>query len=349
MSFLSRTITLVLLFPLAAAANEKDIRDFDPLFDSHEVLRVTVDGPFGMLLSERPNEEEAPGKFRMDADDGSVLELDVAIRTRGNNRREKEICKFPPMRLNFKKSQTKDTLFHKQDKLKLVTHCASKSTIFEQALLKEYLAYRILNLLTNASFRVRLLRITYAYTDADRRIESYGILIEHKDRVDNRIGAKPVAIERVRVSDIRPADLNLTSVFQYFLANTDFSPIATAPDEDCCHNQALFAPDDGLHYTIPYDFDRSGWVNAAYATPNPRFNLRSVRDRLYRGRCVNNEYLDASLGLFRTHRPAIEALVNGLPELSKGSRKYLLKFSDRFYETIDDPKKLDRAIVRNCI
>lgn len=349
MSFLSRTIILALMFPLAAAAKEKDIRDFDPLFESHDVLRVTIDAPFGMLTADRPDEEEAPGKLRVDVEEGSVLVFDVAVRTRGKNRRDKDICRFPPIRLNFKKSQTKDTLFHKQDKLKLVTHCADRSVTFEQALIKEYLAYRILNLLTDASFRVRLLRITYVYTDKDRRMESYGILIEHKDRVENRIGAKPVAVEKVKVSDIRPADLNLTSVFQYFLANTDFSPIAAPPDEDCCHNQALFAPDDGLHFTVPYDFDRSGWVNAPYATPNDRFGLRSVRDRLYRGRCVNNEYLDATLELFRARRAAIEDLINEQSELSEKSRKYLLKFSRRFYDTIDNPKKFDRAIVRNCI
>ena len=349
MSYPDWTVTLILMFPLAAAANEKDIRDFDPLFDSHEVVRVTVDAPFKMLTSDRPDEEEVPGIFRVTTKDGSVLELDVAVRTRGNNRRDKDICKFPPMRLNFKKSQTKGALFHKQDKLKLVTHCASRSASFEQALIKEYLAYRILNLLTDASFRVRLLRITYVYTDDNRSVESYGILIEHKDRLSKRIDATPVAVENVRVSDLRPQDLNLASVFQYFLANTDFSPVATAPDEECCHNQALFAPDDGLHYTIPYDFDRSGWVDAPYATPNPRFGLRSVRERLYRGRCVNNEYLDASLALFRAHRAAIEALVVEQPELSKTSRKKLLRFSGQFYKTIDNPKKLNKTIVKSCI
>ena len=223
----------------------------DPLFAAHDTLNVVLTGPFGMLTRERPDEEEAPGKFRYETDEGAVVELDTAIRTRGRNRRDRETCNFPPIRLNFKKSQTKDTLFDKQDKLKLVTHCETGSQRYEQSVLSEYLAYRIFNVFTDASFRVRLLRITYEYTDRDRELENYGILIESTERLGKRLDAETLTIERVTVADIRPRDLNLTSIFQYFLGNTDFSPIASAPDDDCCHNQALLAPKEGLYFSVP--------------------------------------------------------------------------------------------------
>lgn len=349
MSYRAWTTKLILLFPLVIAANAKDIRDFDPLFASNDTLDVEVEGPFSLLTRERPDEEELPGKFRYSADDGSLIEFDVVIRTRGNNRRDREICRFPPLRLNFKKSQTKDTLFDKQDKLKLVTHCQSNTKRYDQAVVSEYLAYRVLNVLTDVSFRARLLRIKYVYTDSNREIETYGILLEHKDRLGKRIDGKPLAVERVAVSDLRPADLNLASVYQYFIANTDFSPVATAPDEDCCHNQALFASEQGKHYTVPYDFDRTGWVNAPHATPNPRFRLRSVRERLYRGRCVNNELLDTTLQLYREHRNDIEAVVNDQAELARNTRSHLLGFIESFYKTIDDPKRVEQRIIKKCI
>lgn len=343
------TVTLILVFPLAAAPSEKDIRDFDPLFAGHEVLDVEIEGPFAFLIVERPDEEEVPAKFRFRTTGIDTAEFDVVVRTRGKNRRNREVCPFPPLRLNFRKAQTSDTLFDGQDKIKLVTHCRSNSRTHEQALLSEYLAYRILNILTDSSFRARLLRITYTYTDKQKQLATYGILIEHADRLGKRLHARPLAVEKVDVRDVRPDGMNLTSVFQYFLGNTDFSPIAAAPGEDCCHNQALLAPADGLHYTIPYDFDRTGWVNAPYATPNPRFRIRSVRQRLYRGRCVNNEYLDTSLKLFREHREEIEALVKEQPDLTPATRRYLLKYSDAFYKLIDNPRKIDKAIVKNCI
>lgn len=349
MSYRNWTAAAILLFPLAIVANAKDIRDFDPLFDSQDTLDVEVEGPFKLLTRERPDEEEVPGKFRYVASDGSEVEFDIVLRTRGRNRRDKEICEFPPLRLNFKKTQTKDTLFDKQDKLKLVTHCASNSTRYEQAVIREYLAYRVFNLLTDVSFRAKLVRIHYVYTDENRNVDSYAILIEHKDRVSKRINAKPLTVEKIKTGDLRPAELNLASVFQFFIANTDFSPIAAAPDEDCCHNQALFAGDEGLDFTIPYDFDRAGWVDSPHATPNPRFNLRSVRVRLYRGRCVNNEHLDATLNIFREHRSGIEALVNEQTEMSAKTRRELLGFIGNFYKTADYPKRVDRQLVKKCI
>ena len=348
MSFRYWTTTTVVLFPLALAANAQDIKDHDPLFGSHDTLEVEIEAPFAMLSKDRPDEEEAAGKFRFTAEDGSVVEFDIVVRTRGRYRRNKEVCKFPPLRLNFKKSQTKDTLFDKQDKLKLVTHCMS-SKRYEQSVVSEYLAYRILNLLTDTSFRVRLSRITYLYTDEDRDVTSYAILIEHKNRLGKRIDAKPAGIDQTRIEDIRPEDLNLTSVFQYFLGNTDFSPIAAAPDEDCCHNQALFTRDGELHFTIPYDFDQTGLVNALHASPNARFSLRSVRNRLYRGRCVNNQHLDATVQIFGEHRDDIEALVNEQPELSAGTRQYISRYIKKFYDITGNPKQLERQLVRKCI
>ena len=111
------------MFLASGAASAKDIREYDPLFSSVDTLEVDVEGPFEFLARERPDEEEAPGKLRYVNADGESVEFDVQIRARGNWRRNPEICKFPPLRINFRKSQTDDTLFHKQDKLKLVVPC----------------------------------------------------------------------------------------------------------------------------------------------------------------------------------------------------------------------------------
>ena len=335
------------LFLLAAAT--QSLADVDPLFASHEILQGEIEAPFGMLAQDRPNEEEAPGTFRFTAQDGTLVEFDVAVRTRGRLRRGKETCTFPPLRLNFKKSQTKDTLFHKQDKLKLVTHCRNKARRYEQALVAEYLTYRIFNMLTERSFNTRLLRITYVPTDKGRTFDTYAVLIESKDRLEKRLDAKPVIVEKVAVSTIQPEDLNLASVFQYLIGNTDFSPVQTAPDEDCCHNQVLFVREGELSYTVPYDFDQSGLVDAPHAFPNPRFRLKSARERLYRGRCVNNEYLPETLNLFRERRQDIEKLIEDQPELDKKTGRSMLEFIEKFYDTIDDPKRLQRYIVAKCL
>lgn len=349
MSYRVLTVIIVALFLTTGAVYAQDIKDFDPLFASQNTLDVEIEGPFFMLSKERPDEEESAGKFRYTAADGTPVEFEIQIRTRGNWRRNPEICGFPPMRINFKKSQTDDTLFDKQDKLKLVTHCQNKSKRYDQAVVGEYLAYRIFNVLTDYSYRVRLLKIKYVYTDRSADLESYGVFIEHDDRLGKRIGGEPVEVEKVPVEAIKPVDLNIASVFQYFLGNTDFSPKATAPDEECCHNQALFTSDDGLYYTIPYDFDQSGYVDADHAAPNPRFGIREVKQRVYRGRCANNELLPQTLQLFRDRRGEIEALVANQAELTPASKRKALKYIALFYDTIDSPKKSERRLVDKCI
>jgi hypothetical protein len=336
------------LFLSAVTAEAKDIREYDPLFASQDTLEVYLEGPFVFLARERPDEEEAPGKFRYVNADEEFMEFDVQIRARGNWRRNPEICQFPPLRVNFKKSETDGTLLDKQDKIKLVTHC-NDTKRYAQAVVSEYLAYRIYNILTDYSFRVRLVNMTYVYTDRDQSVNSYAVLIEHKDRLGKRIDGEPVETERVPVASIYPDNLNLASMFQYFVGNTDFSPIATAPDEDCCHNQALFTSEDGPYRTIPFDFDQTGLVDAKHAAPNPRFGIPTVKRRLYRGRCVNNELLPSTLQHFRDKRPEIEALIENQQELTPTTRRLMLKYVDSFYGTIDNPKAVKRRIVDECL
>ena len=348
MVYRHRILTIVALFLAASAASAKDISDYDPLFLSQDTLEIDVEGPFAFLARERPDEEEAPGTVRYVNADGESVEFDVQIRARGNWRRNPEICAFPPLRINFRKSQTDDTLFDKQDKVKLVTHC-NNSDGYAQAVVSEYLAYRIYNVLTDYSFRVRLVNMTYVYTDRNETTNSYAVFIEHKDRLGTRIDGEPVEIERVEVGSIYPENLNLASVFQYFIGNTDFSPIATAPGEDCCHNQALFTSEAGPYRTVPYDFDQTGLVDAEHAAPNPRFGLPSVKKRLYRGRCVNNGLLPETLRRFRDKRAEIEALIENQPELTSTTRRNMLKYVDSFYGVIDRPSRVEYRLVNACL
>jgi hypothetical protein len=340
-------ITIISLAGLLAPWGQAD--EIDPLFQSSSTLEVEIDGPFEMLSEDRPDEEEFPGKFRYTADDGEIVEFEVVLRTRGRVRRLRETCTFPPIRLNFKKKEVDETLFHKQDKVKLVTHCRNRAKRYEQAVVAEYLTYKMFSLLTDRSFQARLLNATYIYTDEDRSINSFAVLIEPQDRLEKRLGAKRTEADWVKVSDIEPGDLNLASVFHYFIGNTDFSPIGSDPEEDCCHNQALLEREGALALTIPYDFDQSGLVGAPHAAPNPRFKLRSPRQRLYRGRCENNDYLPATFDLFRERRAAIEQLVREQPEYDDGMKKSMLKYIADFYETIDNPKEIQREFVSRCI
>lgn len=322
----------------------------DPLFQDNAVIGITITAPMKSLLGERPNETYLRGTLSYQEADGRVMDFDIGIRTRGNFRRQTSVCPFPPLHINFKKSEVKDTLFREQDKLKLVAHCRDNSDRYEQNIIKEYIAYRILNTLTDISYRVRLARITYR--DSEQKYDDrlrYAFFIEHKDRLSQRLGLPEIKTSRISTSDLAGPYSDLTSLFQYMIGNTDFSPIAGAKGEDCCHNSTLFGNEGEPIYSVPYDFDMSGLVDAPYAEPNPKFRIRSVTQRLYRGRCAYIDNLQTSLQLFQDNRDAIYGLIETQEQLEDSTRKKVRKFVDRFYKVIDDPKKVHRELESQCI
>ena len=350
MAAMTRLLTFqcLLLVWLPAAHAQGNSAAATPLFNGDEMLKVRIVAPFDVIAQERPVDEYVDGTFYLDIGNGESLELDVGLRTRGNYRRREDVCPFPPLRLNFKKKQVKDTLFDGQDKLKLVTHCTTDSFIYEQGIIAEYLAYRILNLMTDYSYRVRLLLIEYETPGTEERFDGYGILIEHKDSVAERLGIAPLSVETTPVSTLDLDYLNLTSVYQYLIGNTDFSPISGAAGAECCHNHTLFGNEGEPYYSIPYDFDMSGFVGTPYATPNPKLRLDSVQERLYRGRCINNDRLPDTLAAFSASREEIETLIRGQQELSGRKRRDILKYIDQFYRSVSNDRGIDRNLVRKC-
>ena len=347
MHFLNRTVTIATLAFTVTSAWAETGKAPDALFQSEDVLRVTITAPLTTLIEERSKEDYLPGVFQYTEANGTAVNLDLEIRTRGNFRHK--TCEFPPLSLNFKTKQTKGTLFDKQNKMKLVVHC-DKSSQYEQIVLREYLAYRIFNEITDLSFRARLLRVTYVDSDEGRNEQiRYAYLIEHKKRLAKRIDRKEKIIERESAYSIQSDQLNLTSVFEFLIGNTDFSPLAGAPGEMCCHNYVLFGNDIDPIVAIPYDFDQSGFVNAPYASPSSNFRIRSVRQRLYRGRCLNNEHVPTSLQKFRDGRDAIYAVIDAQEELTSGTRKSIVKYIDKFYDLIDDSRDVEKHITSKCI
>ncbi len=342
----SQLFSSLVLLVLASSGVAKP-GDPDPLFESDETLHVTLAAPLSTLVRERSTEEKLQGTLSYTGPDGETATFDIKLRARGHSRHR--ICDLPPLWLNLKKSQVKNTLFDKQDKLKLAVHCKD-SERYEQTLLREYIAYRILNLATEMSFRVRLLRVTWMDTEGERaQQERYAFLLEHKKRLGKRIDRKDLKINETSVAALDPEHLNLTSVFQFLIGNTDFSPIAKPEYNECCHNYVLFSNDKNLLVAIPYDFDQSGLVSAPYALPGHQFEIRNVRQRVYRGRCQNNEQIEDSIDRFKAVRNNIFALIETQEGLTRGVRDLIADYVQQFYGIADDPRRVDRLMTRKCI
>ena len=144
-----------LIVPTALLADVA-ISPHDPLFNSDEPLAITLTGPFKTLDKQRDKSAEyEAGSLSYEGPDGPVT-IETQYTPRGNFRLEKKNCSHAQLWLNLKKKQTKETVFANQNKLKLVVQCRD-SNRYQSYLRKEYQAYRMLNLITEASYRVRWL------------------------------------------------------------------------------------------------------------------------------------------------------------------------------------------------
>jgi hypothetical protein len=251
--------------------------------------------------------------------------------------------------LNFRKKQVVDTEFAGQDKLKLVTHCRSKNSYYEQLVLREFLVYRFLNVMTDSSFGVRLLQINYVDTEGAAPMTRLGFVIEDDDVVAKRNGMHFIKTGDISSDDLDSRAQNFINVFQYLVGNTEFSLVRAEPGEYCCHNIDLMSATKGAPFTpVAYDFDFAGLVNAPYAAPNPRFEIKNVRQRLFRGLCANNELLPDTLQRFIDSREAIYGVVDNVELLSSKSRRDVTRYLNQFYERISQPKSVNASFVKTC-
>lgn len=343
----TRMIGAVLVIMLCGPAGALGAEP-DPLFQSSDLLGIKLNGPFRDINRKRDKEKiYQNAELIYKNQQGGDVHLDVGLQVRGNYRLRKEVCRFAPLRIHIDRKKAKGTLFDHQKKLKLVTHCQSRS-VNTQYLLQEYLIYRMFNLLTDYSFKVRLVEVTYVDTDKKNSTTAYGFFIEDKKRLGKRLGMKPIDLHRVKVAESDPGQVNLVSTFQFMIGNTDWSVLSGEKGEDCCHNAKLLGRKDSKYFPIPYDFDFSGLINASYAAPSPKMPIRNVRTRFYRGFCKQNEILGMTLDRYKAVRDSIYALIEDQASLTDRTRNRSRKYLDGFYALIDDPRAVEKKLIKGC-
>ena len=314
-----------------------------PLFAAHEPLAFTLIADFRMVQRDRDPESTRtyPATLVVAGENGAEHSIPMRIRTRGHSRRNPRTCAFAPLRLEFSESP-KGTVFEGQrGGLKLGTHCRDVDE-YEQYVYREYLVYRIYNLLTPRSFRARLGTATYVDAATKKPVASRASLfLEDDDDVARRLEGRIEDLEKVMFRSVDAETITRLTLFEYMIGNTDMSMFRL-------HNIRLVRTPSGTLYPVPYDFDYSGLVNARYAVPDKQFGLVSVRDRLYRGPCRPAAELEPFLARMREIRADVMALYDSAPGLTDGYRRDAKSYLDQFYRTIERPNDVKRAFVDNC-
>ncbi len=325
--------------------------DAGVLFSSHDLLNLTIEAPLKSIFRQRGQEsDDHDAIIRYTGDDGTEVTMEIGLRTRGKFRLKRSTCEFPPMRVNIRTRAASSTVFAGEDKLKLVTHCHDGREHYEQYVLQEYLVYRLYNLFSDMSFKVRLAHITYVDTEEDRdTLTKYGFFIEDEDNVALRSGWEALTVPQVPPSYYDQAQLNLVEVFQYLIGNTDWDAFKNAPDEEsCCHNVKVVGDMIGPVFPIPYDFDFSGIVDTRYATPDPSLGTRDVRQRVYRGICRPREDLDLTIQVFQDRKEEVYDLYRSQTGLDDDVLEDTIEYIDEFYETIENPGRVRSRMERDC-
>ncbi len=332
----------------AAPAYAKEAK---PLFADDSVINIQLRAPFRELINNAPDATDPYPATLTLLNEAGGEEHAIDLSARGNSRRDTAICKFPPLRVAFSDKPGKSSLFKGQNRLKLVTHC-QRSKNYQQYYLLEYTAYKLFNVITPHSLRVRLANIDYIDVDSGNTLYSRtGFFIEDTDDAAKRNGVKEIDVADVDITQIDNSAAARFALFQYMIGNLDWSMHNSVPGDDCCHNAKLIGERSeplGNLIPVPYDFDYSGLVDAPYAVPPESVSVRSVRTRRYRGFCNHNTEARSAAAAFVEKREAIYDILAGVPNLSNSRKNKSLRYLDNFFRDISDEERLERQLLGKC-
>jgi hypothetical protein len=342
-------MAVICLGATPAAAHSKLFKDDAP-------LKIVITAPFPALVRAAPTSRNAfPATLEVTDAEGPPETLPIQLSPRGLTRRTAGICSFPPLLLDFDKSTTQNSLFKGQHKLKLVTYCSPMSDS-EQRIILEYLAYKIYNLITPLSYRVRAAEVTYRTSESDPGLTRFGYLLEDindvADRNDkDRLKAAP---RQITAAQLDPHVAGEAALFEYMISNLDWEFLAGPAGADCCHNIKLLAARNATAATatgvapVPFDFDYSGLVDAPYAVTPENLPVQEVTTRFYRGFCVSTGEMPSVIEEYRSHRAEITALIDGQANLKPSFRDKADRYLAAFFATLDDPGRTQSEIIKHC-
>ncbi len=311
----------------------------DSLFRSEEIIMLELRSDFKAIEASRTGDPEYfDGELIYSIPGGETEKFSVKVMARGNFRLNPEICAFPPLLVNFKGKEVKNTIFDNQKKLKLVTPCQNEEDVIE-----EYMIYKLYNEVTDLSMKVRLAKILYYDTSTDRKLfEKYSFFVEDKDKVAKR--NEVVAKDRfVTPFDLNQENFKKMALFEYLVGNKDWhvtsrKNIVLMQSED---------PSVGL-IAVPYDFDLAGLVDADYSKPKGVPEYALADKRVYKGLCYTDDELKDVFEFYRNLKPEFESLINNQELISKYSRKQMIRYIGDFYSVIDNANIFKKEFASTC-
>lgn len=296
------------------------------LFENEDLLNISLHFDLSTYFRKKPKEEYLKAVITINPGKDDSISRKIRLKTRGVFRNK--YCMYAPIELNFKNAAFGYSDLDSIGKLKLVTQC-SVGLVNENYLLKEYLVYKLYQELTDTSFKVRLLRVTFYDTEKKRKpVVQYGIFIEPLNMLARRTNTEEVKSAKINQKHIVPFSMDRVAIFNFMIGNFDWS----VPGQ---HNiKVLKLPGNPLGIAVPYDFDWSGVVNATYAIPAEIVGISNVRQRVFQGICRSREVYDNDLDIFLSKKDVFLKTINDFNYLKPSERSDVADYLNEFFSQL---------------
>lgn len=306
--------------------------------DSALDIAITLDWKALEKKKKEKNYHSAHVRFILGNRD--TLSIPAQVRTRGNMRLQ--ICSLPPLKLKFTKSDLTRHGYSPMNEMDLVLPC-HEGELYQQYILKEYLAYKLWELISPFHFKTQLVDIQYTQLlGSEAHDPSTGFLVENTEEVVERLGGRKNKTAIISQNSVDKTPMLSVALFQFMIGNTDWF-IQNR------HNlEFVVVPGHSLLVPIPYDFDYSGLVGANYAVHHESLELATINTRYYQGKCYSADEVEEALKVFLEKKEQILSLPYRIHGLSERSAKEARTYLTGFYDIIENPKKLENQVIKHC-
>jgi hypothetical protein len=312
------------------------------LFEEDKIIEISLRMDLSKYFRTKRKEGYLKANITIHLSQTDSIDKDIRLKTRGVFRNQ--YCIFPPIELNFKKVTFGYSDLDKISKIKLVPQCSSGKGS-EDYVLREYLAYKLFNVLTDTSFRVRLLRVNYIDTQRKRKpIRQYGFFIEPVEMLTSRTNTVQIKSHFITQKSIVPNVMDRFAIFNYMIGNYDWA----VPNQ---HNvlviKSLAYDTLGLALAIPHDFDWTGLVNASYAIPAEIVGTENVRERIFLGVCRSKAVYMKDLNIFVKKKDEFYKVINEFPYLNRQAKKDMTDYLNGFFDKLEGKRDLIIEMLMN--
>jgi len=323
-----------------SAIFEPAYNGFD-FFASEEPLEMTLSFDIRGLVKSKQKPEYFDAMLTVKESATDSISQKIKVKARGYFRCS--FCAFPPIMLKFK-NKSDESIQVAGRTLKLVTHC-NQTPKFEEYVLKEYLAYKLFNLVADYSFRTRLVRIHYVDNyKSNNSYTAYGILIENETMLAQRNNAVIVNSDMFTPKDMNSTEMNRVALFNYMIGNTDWSV-------QMQHNIKIlmsYNMPTGKGIPVVYDFDYSGLVNTYYSVPFEELPIKSVTERYYQGVCTGADQMKPLIEEFAGLKDRMLGTIQDFPYLSKNDKKQAESYISSFYSLYKNKNYMISQLNSTC-